>query len=78
MVYCDYVSNTENSVTYSYGGLTSDITGIVIFYLDKDMLEIVKEPSASHVSLRYMYSLFNYNRADFHRGVFKPKISYEI
>lgn len=78
MVYCDYISNTENSVTYAFGGLTRDITGVIKFNLPDGSFDIEKEPEKSHVSIRYLYSLFNKYRQDFLKGVFKPKISYEI
>ena len=78
MVYCDYISNTGNSVTYAFGGLVQDITGVIKFNLPDGSFDIEKEPEKSHVSIRYIYSLFNKYRADFLKGVFKPKISYEI
>ena len=78
MVYCDYLSNTEDTVTYAYGGLVQDITGVLVFYLPDGAFDIEKEPDNSEVSIRYIYRLFNKYRSDFLKGVFKPKISYEI
>lgn len=78
MVYCNYMSDTGNSVTYAFGGLVQDITGVIRFNLSDGSFDIEKEPEKSHVSIRYLYSLFNKYRADFLKGIFKPKISYEI
>jgi len=78
MVYCDYMSNTGNSVTYAFGGLVQDITGVIKFNLTDGSFDIEKEPEQSHVAIRYLYRLFNKYRTDFLKGIFKPKISYEI
>lgn len=78
MVYCDYMSDTGNSVTYAFGGLVQDITGVIKFNLPDGSFDIEKEPEKFHVSIRYIYSLFNKYLSDFLKGIFKPKISYEI
>ena len=78
MVYANYISDTGDSVTYAFGGLVGDITGIVTFNLSDGSLDIEKEPENSHVSVRHLFSLFFKCRPDFLQGVFKPKISYEI
>ena len=77
-VYCDYISDTGDSVTYAFGGATDDITGIVTFNLSDGSFDIEKEPDNCHIPIRYMYSLFFKYRDNFYQGIFKPKISYEI
>ncbi len=78
MIYCDYISDTGDSVTYAFGGLVTDITGILTFNLSDGSFEIEKDPENSHVAIRYIIRLFFKYREDFLQGIFKPKISYEI
>ena len=78
MVYCDYLSNTQDSVTYAFGGLVQDITGILKFNLSDGSVDIEKEPEQSHVNIRHIFQLYFKYRTDFLNGIFKPKISYEI
>lgn len=77
-VYCNYISDTGDSVTYAFGGLLDDITGIVTFNLAEGWFEIEREPDKEHVNIHSMFSLFFKYRNDFTQGIFKPKISYEI
>ncbi|MBR0280295.1 MAG: hypothetical protein IJQ81_01735 [Oscillibacter sp.] len=78
MIYADYISDTGDSVTYAFGATIYDITGIVTFNLTEGWFEVEKEPDKEHVSIRYISRLFRKYRDDFYKGIFKPKISYEI
>ena len=62
LVYCDYKENTENTVTYYYGGDYEDITGILVFYYKDDMIEIAKEPDAESAPIRHIKSLYGAQR----------------
>ena len=46
MVYCNYVSNTDCTVTYQYGARADDITGLLVFRFSEgeEGFEIIKEP----------------------------------
>lgn len=77
MVYCNYIKNTENSVTYAYGGLTKDITGELVFHFKTDVIEIVKTPDMEDAPSRHIKRLYGAQKNNFSKGVFKDKISYE-
>ena len=78
MVYCNYISNTNESVTYAYGARCDDITGEVIFDFGKDTIEVVKTPKMEEAPKRHIKSLYGKYSSDFKKGIFKQKISYEI
>ena len=77
LVYCDYKEHTEDSVTYAYGGDYEDITGILVFHFNDDLIEIAKEPNTEPAPMRHIKSLYGTQRENFKKGVFKKKISYE-
>ena len=77
MVYCDYVSNTESTVTYRYGASVDDITGVVIFHFLDDMIELAQDPKLESPPERHVHSLYGLNREKFRKGIFREKISYE-
>lgn len=77
MVYCDYRQHDENTVTYAYGGETSDISGLVRFDLDGKGFELVKEPEKSVVHTRSLMRLYGKYKSDFSKKNFGKKISYE-
>ena len=77
MVYCNYKSHTESTVTYNYGGHPSDLTGVIVFNVDGSGFEVVKEPEADVVYTRSLRYLYNKYKADFSSRDFKSKISFE-
>lgn len=78
MVYCEYKSHTDNTVTYAYGETIADITGELIFHFgEEEGIEIVSEPKKHKVITRQIHSLYGMHREEFKRGVFKEKIAYE-
>ncbi len=77
LVYCDYKENTADTVTYLYGGDYEDVTGIVVFYFEDDVIEIVKEPDVEPAPMRHIKRLYGAQRENFKTGIFKKKISYE-
>lgn len=80
MVYCNYISNTTDEVHYAYGGTTQDISGEVVFNFNEEYIEILKEPDNSNDEIleKYLSRLYNKNKPDFIKGIFKKKLSYEI
>lgn len=78
MVYCNYKSHTQDSVTYAYGQTIGDITGEVIFFFkEENGVEVVKKPEKHLVIMRQINSLYRRNRDEFKKGIFKEKIAYE-
>lgn len=77
LVYCDYKENTEDTATYLYGGDCEDITGIIVFHFNSDVIEIVKEPDVEPAPMRHIKRLYGTQRENFKKGIFKEKISYE-
>lgn len=77
MVYCNYVKNTNDSVTYAYGGTVNDITGEVIFCFTEDVVEVTKVPKTEDAPKRHIMRLYGAQRDNFLKGIFKEKISYE-
>lgn len=79
MVYCNYKSHTEDTVTYAYGQTIGDITGELIFHFgEEEGIEIVHEPKVHGVIGRQIHSLYGKHREEFKQGIFKEKIAYEI
>nr|DAD77104.1 MAG TPA: hypothetical protein [Siphoviridae sp. ct0d96] len=80
MVYCDYVSNTDSTVTYKYGASVDDITGTVVFHFleGNEGIETVEEPKKGEPWDVHMMRLYGKERRNFQRGIFGKKISYEI
>lgn len=71
MVYCNYISNTNDTVTYSYGQTTDDITGELIFHFGKEEgIEIVRKPEKYGVIGRQIHSLYGMHRKEFKQGIF--------
>lgn len=77
MVYCNYVKNTNDSVTYAYGGTVNDITGEVVFRFTEDAVEVTKVPKTEDAPKRHIMRLYGAQRDNFRKGIFKEKISYE-
>ena len=78
MVYCDYIGNTNNTVTYSYGSRVDDITGNVIFDFCDDTIEIINSPKNSEdAPMRHIKRLYTKHRNKFKNKIFNKKISYE-
>ncbi len=77
MVYANYISNTKDTVTYAFGGLVSDIRGIIVFDFANDRYAIEKEPEKVKAPERHIQRLYRKQRENFKRGLFNAKISYE-
>ena len=78
MVYCHYISHTDDTVTYAYGETIYDITGELIFHFgEEEGIEVVREPERHEVIPYQIHSLYGMHRKEFKRGIFKEKIAYE-
>lgn len=78
MVYCDYKSHTDDTVTYAYGETIRDITGELIFHFgEEEGIEIVNKPERYPVRMGQIHSLYGRHRNEFKHGIFKEKIAYE-
>lgn len=45
MIFCHYISHTWDTVTYAYGAIIDDITGVVVFHVWKEEgIEIIRKP----------------------------------
>lgn len=78
MVYCNYKSHTANTVTYTYGGFASDLTGEFTASIPDGKITISKEPERSYASFRHIQKVVNRAMGDFKEGVYPEKLSYEI
>ena len=78
MVYCNLLSNTENTVTYMYGAYEDDITGIFKVDLKDKSLEIIKEPEKkNYVFIRHIQYAIKKHYSGFLKGIFPDKIIYD-
>lgn len=77
MIFCNYKSENEKTVTYLFGGHPSDITGEIIFAKDGTYFEIAKEPNEEKVYLRSIRNLYDKYKVDFSQNIFGEKISFE-
>ena len=78
MVYCNYKSHTDDTVTYVYGENIGDITGELKFHFgEEEGIEIVEEPKKHPVLIIQIHSLYGMHREEFKKGIFKEKIAYE-
>lgn len=67
LVYCEYKENTADTVTYLYGGDYEDITGLVVFHFEEDVIEIAKEPDVEPAPMRHIKRLYGIQR-EFQKG----------
>ena len=68
MVYCNYKSHTDDTVTYAYGETIDDITGELIFPFGKEEgIEIVRKPERHGVIGRQIHSPVSYTHLMIHR-----------
>lgn len=77
MVYCDFVENTSDTVTYKFGAFSDDLSGLLTFNFKTGVIIISKEPN-KHVFNRHVQSLMRKHQNDFNNGIFAKKIAYEI
>ncbi len=77
MVYCNYIKNDNETVTYAYGGIVDDITGEVVFHFAKDAVEVTRTPIIEDAPKRHIMRLYGMHRDNFLKGIFKEKIAYE-
>lgn len=78
MVYCNYKSHTDDTVTYAYGETIDDITGELIFcFGEKEGIEIIRKPEKYPVRISQIRSVYGKHRKEFEQGIFKEKIAYE-
>lgn len=78
MVYCNYIRNSESSVTYAYGATVEDITGELVFDFKNDMIEINKDPEKGSVIPNHIKRLYGKYKKSFKNGLYPRKIAYEI
>lgn len=77
MVFCNYITDNKDTVTYAYGGHPSDITGEIVFAKDGSFFEIVKEPEREEVFVRSIKMLYSKYKNAFAKGTFEKKLSFE-
>ncbi len=78
MVYCNLLSKKNNILTYSIGGVWNDLTGLLEVNCKTGQYVLLEKPKDSEVYMVHIEALIRKVRPDFDKGVFKPKISYEI
>lgn len=77
MVFCNYISNTDCTVTYAFGASSKDVTGQFVFDFVNGQLEIVREPDTEMAPIRHIHKLLRMQQAHFRAHTFKDKLSYE-
>ena len=77
MVYCNYLENDKQSVTYLFGAYASDITGKIRFSFLEDKIDLIEEPQKEMAPKRHIERLYRREKRNFLSGVFKKKIAYE-
>ena len=77
MLYCRLLESDNKTVTYLYGGLPTDLTGIVVFNRDGSGFEIIKKPESTLARIPEIKKIYNVNKDNFRQGLFKEKLAYE-
>ena len=78
MVYCELIKRDGSLLTYQIGGFFNDLTGELVVDYVAGTYEITKEPENSKVYDRHIGTMLSRAQADFEKGVFKRRLSYEI
>lgn len=77
MVYCDLVSKEQDDLTYAIGGSPKDMTGKLVVHLSDKSFDL-DQPVNTTVLPRHIKSMLSRAWTDFEKGIYKPKLSYEI
>ena len=78
MIYCNLERIKGSRILYSVGGRVTDITGqVVVDYKTKEY-DLLKKPDHSTAYDYFLRRLFDREQANYEKGVFRNKISYEI
>lgn len=78
MVYCNLERINGTKLLYSIGGIVTDITGKIIVDYKSGEYKLIKAPEKYKVHDYYIRRLLNKVQADYDKGIFEKKISYEI
>ena len=79
MVFCDFVKTENNKIIYAFGGTSKDITGeLAIAPSDPLSFEVTKDPENCKVSLRHIEYMIGRHIQEFKKGMYPPKMSYQI
>ena len=79
MVFCDFVKTENNKIIYAFGGTSKDITGEgAIAPSDPPSFEVTKDPEISKLSLRHIEYMIGRLIQEFEKGMYPPKMSYQI
>lgn len=77
MILCNYISGSSTAVTYNFGAIENDITGIIRFNLSDMSFDVLKEPDKYAVYARSIHRLIGKYKTAFSKGEFGKKISFE-
>lgn len=78
MVYCDFLSQQDNILTYAIGGLVDDITGKLIVDIDDFSFEVVEKPHNSMVFERHIRAMLYNAMTRLRNGEKIERLAYEI
>ena len=78
MVYCNLEKINGTRLYYSIGSIVTDITGEIVVDYKKGEYELIKEPEKSKVYDCHIRRLLSKTQAEYDKGKFKKRISYEI
>ena len=76
-ILCNYMCHDEATVTYAFGAVLEDITGVIRFNLADGSYEIVKWPEKTEVCPIVFRKLCSKYQADFANRIFKDKIAFQ-
>lgn len=77
MVLCNYLSNTDDTVTYAFGTTETDITGVITFDIKDGSYIIEKLPTKYEVYDRSIVRLFAKYREDFKKEFLRTRFLFK-
>ena len=77
MIFCNYQSNTNSTVTYRFGGTTNDITGLFVYDFVNKNLHVIEEPKKDYYPVRHLLRLIRSKQPQFEQKIFEENLSYE-
>lgn len=77
MIYCKLKKNDDVSAVYSFGKISSDITGEVEFRSMSKPPIVLKQPKNGNVPERWLAMIAVKYKEQLSKGIFPEKMSYE-
>lgn len=78
VVYCSLISVEGTKLTYALGGYVTDMTGELVVDYKEGTYEVTRKPMRSLARNRHIETMLRKHHAEFQKGIFPEKMSYEI